>query len=493
LFGPHLIIDGTKCDTTKLADRLLVERILSDYPRAIGMTRIGGPYMFEYQAPDPAYSGVSGLVVIAESHIAIHTFPALDFFTMDIFSCKNFDHEIAINYIREALGVQQMDRMLIQRGLSFRGPHHGAQGATDELVAAAAARHLGIEGITSGSIPTNDPLYPRPAQDGRMVWPAYGQTPDIGSYANGIDTTCTSDARSGARVVAANAAAAGDASLPGLSPIQPMQLNPTASTSGVIDRMGVLGSQARQLSKVLAQWETLACTPESHVVLALGPQIVADGMRDIVADLLHRNHVSALIIEGDSFLADAYESLGYRHYVDVDGHTETPVRTEAEWTAAQQQLTEIFAATSAPLTSQAATAHLGMVLSQTAPRPGILSIAAQKGIPVIVVGDAGLAEVGVTLTDNHADIALLQGLFAQNAAGVLAFGTTAVVSTFVASCNPTVNAMTVDASPFTGPSISSRVDASIALPLLATGLVQRIPQRSLIPATAYGTESLLAV
>jgi len=63
------------------------------------MTKIGGPYMFEYQAPDPAYSGVSGLVVIAESHIALHTFPELDYFTMDIFSCKNFDHEKAIAYI----------------------------------------------------------------------------------------------------------------------------------------------------------------------------------------------------------------------------------------------------------------------------------------------------------------------------------------------------------------------------------------------------------
>ena len=114
MFGPHLIIDGSRCNTRKLADRILVEQVLNDYPAAIGMTKIGGPYMFEYQAPDPAYSGVSGLVVIAESHIAIHTFPELDYFTMDIFSCKNFDHEKAIEYIRTAFDV---------RG---DGPHAGA-------------------------------------------------------------------------------------------------------------------------------------------------------------------------------------------------------------------------------------------------------------------------------------------------------------------------------------------------------------------------------
>src|SRR5215470_5009420 len=147
VFGPHLIIDGSRCDTRKLADRILVEQVLSDYPAAIGMTKIGGPYMFEYQAPDPAYSGVSGIVVIAESHIAIHTFPELDYFTMDIFSCKNFDHELAIEYIKNAFDVKEMDRMLVQRGLSFKGPHHGKLGATDELIAAAEARLAA--GITS--------------------------------------------------------------------------------------------------------------------------------------------------------------------------------------------------------------------------------------------------------------------------------------------------------------------------------------------------------
>src|SRR5260221_4995085 len=59
---------------------------------------------------------------------------------MDIFSCKNFDHEKAIAYIRDAFDVKEMDRMLVQRGLSFRGPHHGEHGATDELIAAAEER-----------------------------------------------------------------------------------------------------------------------------------------------------------------------------------------------------------------------------------------------------------------------------------------------------------------------------------------------------------------
>src|SRR5262249_38035201 len=162
------------------------------------MIKIGGPYMFEYQAPDPAYSGVSGLVVIAESHIAIHTFPELDYFTMDIFSCKNFDHEKAIAYIRDAFDVKEMDRMLVQRGLSFRGPHHGKAGATDELIAAAEERlKAGIvskepalpdaEETTAGLQDERVAALARrsetpAANSGRMIWPQYGVTPDYGSY-----------------------------------------------------------------------------------------------------------------------------------------------------------------------------------------------------------------------------------------------------------------------------------------------------------------------
>jgi len=281
VFGPHLIIDGSRCNTRKLADRILVEQVLNDYPAAIGMTKIGGPYMFEYQAPDPAYSGVSGLVVIAESHIAIHTFPELDYFTMDIFSCKNFDHEKAIEYIRTAFDVVEMDRMLVQRGLSFKGPHHGRNGATDELIAAAEARlqagiiskEPALPDETPDETPGEQPgetlsderaavLARRAAAGldaagGRMLWPQYGVTPDIGTYGagNATDDACEPCARGGAAVVALT----GDQHAPTtangtpLPASEPVLVNPTASMSGLLDKMAATGGQARALGLALAE------------------------------------------------------------------------------------------------------------------------------------------------------------------------------------------------------------------------------------------------
>jgi S-adenosylmethionine decarboxylase len=464
LFGPHLIIDGNKCDTAKLGDRLLIERILTDYPRAIGMTRIGGPYMFEYQAPDPAYSGVSGLVVIAESHIAIHTFPALDYFTMDIFSCKNFDHEVAIDYIRQALGVQAMDRMLVQRGLSFRGPHHGPLGATDELIAAAEARNHGL-GVTIGTIPTDDPLYPR---EGKMLWPAYGQTPDYGDSAVALGGV-----RGDALVRPANAAAAGDLAPAGLLPVQPLQLNPTASTSGVLDRLAALGGTGRMVGKALTQWEGFV-RAGMPVALALGPQTVADGLRDLVADLLHRGHIAAVMLEGDALLADAYESLGYRHYVRAEDEAAPPLRATEEWDAARPQIAALLA--DAPTRAGTALArHLGVALGQQAPRPGILAAAAHLGIPVFLTGDTGLALLGVRDPLATADRTALRA--ALDGAGLIACGTTAATAESLAATKITPHLVALGCAPIAGAQIVCTADAALALPLVATGLVQRIPTR----------------
>jgi S-adenosylmethionine decarboxylase len=462
LFGPHLIIDGSKCDTTKLGDRLLIERILTDYPRAIGMTRIGGPYMFEYQAPDPAYSGVSGLVVIAESHIAIHTFPALDYFTMDIFSCKNFDHEVAIAYIREALGVQEMDRMLVQRGLSFRGPHHGPLGATDELIAAAEARNHGM-GVTIGTIPTDDPLYPR---EGKMLWPTYGQMPDYGAGAVALGGV-----RGDALVRPANAAAAGDLAPVGLLPVQPMQLNPTASTSGVLDRLAALGGTGRMLGKALAQWEAFA-RADLPVVLALGPQTVAEGLRDVVVDLLHRGHVAAVILEGDALLADAYESLGYRHYVQAADEAAPPLRAPEEWEVARPQIAALLADVH-PRSGTRLARHLGAALAEQAPRPGILATAAHLGIPVFLTGDTGLHALG--LREPTADRAALRASLLG--AGLIACGISAATTDAIAATGATPPVVALGCAPIVGTRITCTADAALALPLLATGLVQRIPTR----------------
>ncbi|HKV83776.1 MAG TPA: adenosylmethionine decarboxylase [Ktedonobacterales bacterium] len=520
MFGPHLIIDGTRCDTRKLGDRILVEQILNDYPNAIGMTKIGGPYMFEYQAPDPAYSGVSGLVVIAESHIAIHTFPELDYFTMDIFSCKNFDHETAIEYIRKAFDVQEMDRMLVQRGLSFRGPHHGNLGATDELIAAAQARL--DAGIVSKETADPDTIYAAsgvsgvvderaaalarrteqqsaetPAGVGRMLWPQYGVTPDYGSYGEQDGSHTPGRAAYGAIPLSHNADAPVHANGETLPEGEPVQVNPTASISGLLDKLSATAGPARAVGLSLASWELLARDPDSTIALALNTPVIAAGMRELLVYAVERRYADVVIAAADDVVADLYEALGQVHFAGESG----PVATAAGRARVVAFLDEFLATLDANAVHSGADLLrlLGEALPTKAPRKGLLQAAASSGVLVIapdlstsLIGGAVLGargRIGALRLDASDDlVALTERLAARPRLGVVRAGAGAA-DTLLLRAREVADALGVATPTLTGSvslgaasalvagdhHVATTLDPAIALPLLVTGLAQRVP------------------
>jgi len=118
-FGPHLTLDGYGCNREKLEDLGLIYSILDEFPSYIGMTKIMPPYVFRYSGLKPEDWGVSGFVLIAESHISIHTFPCKNYLSLDIFSCKNFDAEKAVSYIREIFEIKKYQMNLFDRGAEF--------------------------------------------------------------------------------------------------------------------------------------------------------------------------------------------------------------------------------------------------------------------------------------------------------------------------------------------------------------------------------------
>ncbi|HLZ24990.1 MAG TPA: adenosylmethionine decarboxylase [Ktedonobacterales bacterium] len=515
MFGPHLIIDGSRCDTRKLADRILVEQVLSEYPTAIGMTKIGGPYMFEYQAPDPAYSGVSGLVVIAESHIAIHTFPELDYFTMDIFSCKNFDHEKAIEYIKNAFDVREMDRMLVQRGLSFRGPHHGKHGATDELIAAADARlAAGIvskepalpDELASALLPDRaaatarrvDVAAESHASAGQMIWPQYGNMPDYGTYgAHVTDVVDERGGRSGAKIVALGGDALVCADGRTLPPTQPVQGNPTASISGLLDKLCAAGGEGRKTGRGLALWEQLARDADTTIALALSSPVIASGMRELLVYAVEHRYVDVVVASGADLFADLYEALGYEHYLDgerVIASDEGIERTRSFLAGFVKTLDASAVETSADFWCV-----LGKTLPTRAPRKGLLQAAAHAGVPVFAP-DLSTGAVGSILlaarmsgasvpVDVSADVVALAGLLAERPRlGMVRVGAGAAdallaqardVAPALGLAATTLSAsVTMGALDAVAPGdhhVALATDATLALPLLVTGLAQRVP------------------
>jgi len=119
VFGPHLTIDGKKCDKEKLSDLTIVFKALDELPAIIGMTKIMPPYSILYKGVVPEDWGVSGFVMIAESHISIHTFPEKNYVFIDVFSCKMFDVDKAVDFLVKTFGIKELDKEMVKRGICF--------------------------------------------------------------------------------------------------------------------------------------------------------------------------------------------------------------------------------------------------------------------------------------------------------------------------------------------------------------------------------------
>lgn len=117
-FGEHLTLDGYGGNPEKLNDKDLVLRCLQSLPDMLDMHILADPEV--YFAPgngkkDPG--GWSGFVVIAESHISIHTFPKRGFVSIDVYTCKNGlakDH--IVNYFVQQFDLKDTELNFIKRG-----------------------------------------------------------------------------------------------------------------------------------------------------------------------------------------------------------------------------------------------------------------------------------------------------------------------------------------------------------------------------------------
>jgi S-adenosylmethionine decarboxylase len=106
--GVHLIIDlhGAR----GLSDIELIESALRRCAEAAGATLLH-IHLHRFQ-PD----GVSGVAVLAESHISIHTWPEAGYAALDVFMCGNTQPERCVPILREAFAPKRVDVSELLRG-----------------------------------------------------------------------------------------------------------------------------------------------------------------------------------------------------------------------------------------------------------------------------------------------------------------------------------------------------------------------------------------
>lgn len=121
MFGPHLTLELYNCDVKALTSQKLIFETLDKLPALIGMHKISVPQIMPYDGKEGSFDkgGISAFVLIAESHITIHTFREQRYATCDIFSCKDFDAEKAVSYFRNVFKAEKVEKNLFNRGKEF--------------------------------------------------------------------------------------------------------------------------------------------------------------------------------------------------------------------------------------------------------------------------------------------------------------------------------------------------------------------------------------
>ncbi len=118
-YGPQLVVDLYKCDAKKLADKKFIKKLLSEFPAKIGMRKISKVFVFKYNPKNKEEQGLSAFVLIAESHITIHTYPLRQLAKIDIVSCKGFDQEKATAMLKKTFNAKEAEAKSLYRGKHY--------------------------------------------------------------------------------------------------------------------------------------------------------------------------------------------------------------------------------------------------------------------------------------------------------------------------------------------------------------------------------------
>ena len=128
----HLVIDGYGADPEYISDEGKILIFLQEYPKAISMTPISSPQVLTFRGKVENDWGVSGFILIAESHISVHTFPDRGYVNVDIFSCKYFDPEKAKSEVVEMFALDKINFRILERGLEYISVPEALNGMINE-------------------------------------------------------------------------------------------------------------------------------------------------------------------------------------------------------------------------------------------------------------------------------------------------------------------------------------------------------------------------
>lgn len=106
----HLLAEYWGCAQDLLTDAPRLEELLRRAAGAAEMSVVGA--IFHRFSPD----GVSGVLLLRESHMSIHTWPEAGYAAVDIYTCGAGSPRVAHEVLARGLGCARDDTLVVRRG-----------------------------------------------------------------------------------------------------------------------------------------------------------------------------------------------------------------------------------------------------------------------------------------------------------------------------------------------------------------------------------------
>lgn len=114
IVGHEWVVDASGCDADALRDLALVQRVIGRIVDELGLKPVGPPAWHKF----PGEGGVTGIVLLSESHLACHTYPELGAATFNLYCCRERPEWPWTERLRESLGASEVTIRRLERAVT---------------------------------------------------------------------------------------------------------------------------------------------------------------------------------------------------------------------------------------------------------------------------------------------------------------------------------------------------------------------------------------
>ena len=124
--GCEWIVDARGCDPARVADPATLRALFARIIGELGLTPVGDAVWHVFPPP----GGITGIALLAESHLTVHTFPEHASICLNLFCCRPRAEWPWAERLREHLGAERVDVRRLERSYASEPSREHHQSVT---------------------------------------------------------------------------------------------------------------------------------------------------------------------------------------------------------------------------------------------------------------------------------------------------------------------------------------------------------------------------